>query len=121
MKKLTSISLALLAALVSTATVAQINVPLPTGVTPKPGSTPPLPPGLYVQVIDGLISVTNKSGAQSFSAGQFGYTASPSQPPVVVPKNPALQFTPPPSFTSSTKVAATTTAAKSGAVDCEVR
>jgi hypothetical protein len=49
-----------------------------------------LPPGLYVQVIDGLISVSNKGGAQSFAPGQFGFTPSPTQPPVVVPKNPAI-------------------------------
>jgi hypothetical protein len=37
-----------------------------------------LPPGLCVQVIDGLISVGNKGGAQGFAPGQFGFTPSPS-------------------------------------------
>ncbi len=102
--------------------LAQINIPLPTGLTPNPiGSTPPLPPGLYVQVIDGLISVTNRGGAQNFSAGQFGYTPTLMQPPVVVPKNPGLQFMPPPAFNSSSPIAGTSTPPKSNTVDCEVR
>src|SRR5471032_1189813 len=32
---------------------------------------PAVPPGLYVSVIDGQISVANKGGAANFSAGQF--------------------------------------------------
>lgn len=105
--------------------LAQINVPLPTGLTPtaNPGMTAPLPPGLYVQVIDGLINVTNKGGAQNFSAGQFGFTPSPLQPPVIVPKNPGLQFTPPVAFNLPPPAGTgnNTTPAKSNAVDCEVR
>jgi hypothetical protein len=57
-----------------------------------------LPIGLHVQVIDGVINLTNKGGSQSFSAGQFGYVASFARPPVIVPANPGIQFTPPPSF-----------------------
>jgi hypothetical protein len=121
MNKLTSVSLALLAALASTSALAQLNIPLPTGITTKPGGTPPLPPGLYVQVIDGLINVTNKGGTQNFAAGQFGYTAAPFQAPVVVPKNPGLQFTLPPAFSAPPPVSGTSTAPKSNAVDCEVR
>jgi hypothetical protein len=79
------------------------------------------PPGLYVQVIDGLIHVTNPSGTQNFSAGQFGYTASFTQPPVVVPKNPGIQFAPPPVFNSSSGPSSSTGPAKSNSVDCEVR
>ncbi|WP_241687845.1 FecR family protein [Janthinobacterium sp. 17J80-10] len=72
---------------------------LAQGVTsPVPGARPP---GLYVQVLDGMINVSNKGGAQNFSAGQFGYTANLQQPPVVVPSNPGLKFTPPPAFSSS--------------------
>jgi hypothetical protein len=29
---------------------------------------------LYVQVIDGLILLSNQGGTQQFSAGQFGFT-----------------------------------------------
>jgi len=86
--------------------------------------TPPaagLAPGLYVHVIDGIINLSNKGGTQNFSAGQFGYTASFVQPPVVVPANPGIQFTPPPAFSSSTAPSTSTSGNKSGSVDCEVR
>jgi hypothetical protein len=80
-------------------------------------------PGLYVQVVDGLIHMTNPAGSQNFSAGQFGYTANVSQPPVVVPANPGIQFTPPPTFKSSSPPASPTGTGATGAkqVDCEVR
>ena len=86
----------------------------------SPSSRSTLAPGLYVHVIDGLINLTNKGGSQNFSAGQFGYTSSFIKPPVMVPKNPGLQFTPPPAFSApaTTNTASTT---KSSAVDCEVR
>jgi hypothetical protein len=87
--------------------------------TPVPGAKSP---GLYVQVLDGMIHLTNGGGSQSFTAGQFGYTASFIQPPVVLPANPGMQFTPPPSFSSSS--AANPNTSGSGAaktVDCEVR
>jgi len=63
-----------------------------------PGGGGALAPGLYVQVIDGLINVSNKGGSQNFSAGQFGFTPNLNQPPVILPANPGIQFTPPPSF-----------------------
>lgn len=65
-----------------------------------------LAPGLYVHVIDGLINLSNRGGSQNFSAGQFGYTANVTQPPVIVPANPGLKFTPPPVFTTTEKQAA---------------
>lgn len=65
-----------------------------------------LAPGLYVHVIDGLIQLSNRGGVQSFAAGQFGFTASVTQPPVVVPRNPGIQFTPPPAFQTSQNQAA---------------
>lgn len=90
-------------------------------------NTPPqsaggLAPGLYVQVIDGIINLSNKGGSQSFAAGQFGFTGSIVQPPVVVPKNPGIQFNPPPAFSSSsTKQSNTGSTSKTNTVDCEVR
>ncbi|QJD89177.1 FecR domain-containing protein [Duganella dendranthematis] len=94
--------------------LAQAAIPAP--------NTPALPPGLYVQVIDGMINLTNKGGAQNFAAGQFGYTASPTQPPVIVPKNPGIQFTLPPAFTQPPAPAGgAATPPKSNTVDCEVR
>jgi hypothetical protein len=87
--------------------------------------TPPSPgraPGLYVQVLDGLIHVTNPAGSHNFAAGQFGYTASINVPPVIVPKNPGIQFTPPPAFSSSTGPQGTTSGPDRGdTVDCVVR
>ena len=109
MKKFTSSCLALLAALVSGSALAQNTPPLPGGARA---------PGLYVQVLDGLIHVTNPSGTSNFSAGQFGFTASVRQPPVLIPKNPAIMFTPPPAFNTSTPPGGSN---KSNTVDCEVR
>ena len=84
---------------------------------PNPSS---LNPGLYVQVLDGMINVSNGGGTQNFAAGQFGYTPSFTQPPVILPSNPGLQFTPPPSF-SSTTGQSNTSGGKPGDVDCIVR
>ena len=80
-----------------------------------------LAPGLYVHVIDGLIHVTNPAGTSNFSAGQFGFTPSIKLPPIVVPQNPGLQFTPPPSFSITGPAASSTAPGKSNTVDCEVR
>jgi len=91
--------------------IAQVALPAPnTG----------LAPGLYVHVIDGVINLSNKGGTQNFSAGQFGYTASFIKPPIVLPANPGLQFTPPPAFSSSSGVGSGAGSGKAG-VDCEVR
>ena len=88
--------------------------------TPLPGSAPGLAPGLYVQVLDGVIHVTNPAGTSNFIAGQFGYIPSIVQAPVVVPINPGIRFTQAPAFNSF--VAATgSTATKGAAMDCEVR
>lgn len=79
-------------------------------------------PGLYVQVLDGMINLTNTGGSQNFAAGQFGFTPSFTQPPVILPQNPGMQFTPPPAFNTSTSNQGTsTTTAKNNNVDCEVR
>jgi hypothetical protein len=80
-------------------------------------------PGLYVQVLDGMIHLTNSSGTQNFTAGQFGFAPTLHQPPVLVPANPGMQFTPPPSFTPSMapSTSSASNGAKSAAVDCEVR
>jgi len=80
-----------------------------------------LNPGLYVQVLDGAINVSNGGGTQNFTAGQFGYTPSFQQPPVILPTNPGLQFTPPPSFSSTTGSQGTAGGGKPGDVDCQVR
>jgi hypothetical protein len=119
MKTFTLNSLALLAALVSTGTLAQGVIP--PSALPRSPVAPPLPPGLYVSVTDGQIVLANKGGATNFTAGQFGYTASPTQPPVLVPKNPAIQFTPPPAFNNPVANNGAASGSKPGAVDCVVR
>lgn len=90
-------------------------------VVPPP-VTGPVPAGLYVSVLDGMITVSNRGGALNFSAGQFGYTPGAVVPPVIVPQNPGLQFTPPPAF--NTSIGGGTAGAAPNApkaVDCEVR
>jgi hypothetical protein len=95
---------------------------------PQPGAKAPvLPsggraPGLYVQVLDGMIHLSNGGGSQNFAAGQFGFTPNFQQPPVIVPANPGIHFQPPPAFSlPSTGQGGTGTGGKSNAVDCEVR
>lgn len=112
MKKFTSSCLALLAALVSSSALAQLAPPPPSAARA---------PGLYVQVLDGLIHVTNPSGTSSFSAGQFGFTPSLRQPPALIPKNPAIPFTPPPAFQINTSPGSNTSGSNKAAIDCEVR
>jgi hypothetical protein len=86
-----------------------------------PGQSNGLNPGLYVQVLDGMINVSNGGGTQNFTAGQFGFTPGFQQPPVILPTNPGMQFTPPPSFSSTTGSANGSTGGKPGDVDCIVR
>lgn len=87
-----------------------------------PTGTMPRPPGLYVQVLDGMINLTNNGGSQNFGSGQFGFTPSFRQPPVILPTNPGMQFSPPPSFSSSAgPTGGAGNSDKPNAVDCEVR
>jgi len=110
----------------STAALGDSGVP---GVVPlqlAQNTAPPTPangmnPGLYVQVLDGVINLTNGGGTQNFSAGQFGFTPGFQQPPVILPSNPGLQFTPPPSFSAPTSGTSGSSSSKSAAVDCIVR
>lgn len=78
-------------------------------------------PGLYVQVLDGMIHLTNNGGAQSFAAGQFGYAPSLQQPPVIIPANPGMQFAPPPAFSSTSGTAGAKQTSGPATVNCEVR
>lgn len=93
-----------------------------TPALPSPGTGSGLAPGLYVHVIDGIINLSNKGGTQTFAAGQFGYTASFVKPPVILPNNPGIQFTPPPAFSSSLgPQSGSGNSGKPKTVDCEVR
>lgn len=98
------------------------NPVAPAGAPVLPGLPGPQQPGLYVQVLDGLVALSNPAGIQIFQAGQFGFTPSFQTPPVILPQNPGLQFSPPPVFNSSTPQSGTGSGpAKSNTVDCEVR
>lgn len=90
----------------------------PPGINQQPGK---MAPGLHVSVIDGAIVVSNPAGAQLFSSGQFGFVGDLRTPPVIVPANPTLRFTPPPIFSSSLTSNTSTSAGGPAAVDCEVR
>ena len=94
--------------------------PLQLAQANPPTKPPALPAGLYVSVIDGAIIMSNRGGTQNFTAGQFGYTGSIVQPPVVVPANPGLKFTPPPAFNAAATTGGSSTS-KANTVDCEVR
>jgi hypothetical protein len=88
----------------------------------QPQGTPVLAPGLHLNVTDGAIVVTNNGGSLGFQAGQFGYVPNVNQPPVIVPSNPAIQFVPPPSFSSGTGSPTASTGPGQGqAADCIVR
>lgn len=81
---------------------------------------PTVAPGLYVDVISGAIALSNPAGAQVYQAGQFGFVPSFNQPPVLIPRMPALLLngvTPPPGavLLSPTDTTTTTTGAKDGA------
>jgi hypothetical protein len=95
----------------------------PLGQLPASPAGSARAPGLYVQVLDGMIHLNNGAGSQSFNAGQFGYTPSPSRPPVVMPHNPGMQFTPPPAFHSAVLggKAGNADSRSPAAIDCEVR
>jgi hypothetical protein len=83
-----------------------------------------LPKGLYVDVADGKIVVSNKGGAQLVTAGQFGFVPSPTALPVILPKNPGASFTPPPAMAGPApgqQKAGQAGSTPAKAVDCEVR
>ena len=56
-----------------------------------------LPAGTYVAVKFGAISTGNAQGNLSIKAGQVGFTP-PNAPPVQLPRDPGVGFTPPPSI-----------------------
>lgn len=93
---------------------------LPAPGRPPAGQAGGLAPGLHVFVVDGLIQLSNSGGSQAFSAGQFGFVRNNITPPIVVPNNPGLKFTPPPVF-SLNQNSRNGNTAKPATVDCEVR
>lgn len=70
------------------------------GGVPTPNGQPPAN-GLHVDVVSGAIQVTNPSGTQLYSAGQFGFVPSISLPPVIVPPTQGVAVTMPPTISSN--------------------
>jgi hypothetical protein len=61
------------------------------------GNCGSLPNGLYLFVLSGTIEVKNNAGTQSISAGQYAYVESLTSAPRILPGNPGINFTLPPS------------------------
>jgi len=56
------------------------------------GNCGSLPNGIYFFVPEGSITITNPAGTQTVSAGQYAYAQSINSPPVILPKNPGIEF-----------------------------
>lgn len=67
------------------------------GGVPTTGGVPP-PNGLHVDVTNGAITVSNPAGSIQINAGQFGFVANASTPPVPVPPQQGIQVTMPSSI-----------------------
>ncbi|MDO8595002.1 MAG: FecR domain-containing protein [Sulfuricaulis sp.] len=72
--------------------------------------------GLHVDVAEGAISVTNKSGTQVYAAGQFGFVRDVNATPVIVPPTTAPKPPPPPARFDTGKAGV----GKSSANECAV-
>lgn len=67
------------------------------GGVPTTGGQPP-PNGLHVDVTSGAIVMSNGAGTVQINAGQFGFAANASTPPVPVPPQQGIQVTMPSSI-----------------------
>lgn len=63
------------------------------GLTTPTGQ--PLPNGLHVDVASGAVSITNRTGTFTFSAGQFAFVPNPNLPPELVPPERGFRVTMP--------------------------
>jgi hypothetical protein len=94
---------------------------LAQGIPAGPPSGTGLPPGLHVQVLSGMIAVTYNGVTETFGERQYGYVRL-MEPPVLVPTNPGLRFTPPPAFSlGSPASGSANNPSSSNAVECVVR
>lgn len=76
-----------------------------------------LPNGLYLFVSSGAIIANNSGGSQHINAGQYAYVSSPGAKPVILPGNPGLNFSLPPSVTDKSG----SSKGKGSNTDCVVR
>lgn len=54
--------------------------------------------GLYIDVKNGAVEVTNTAGTQQVNAGQFSYVQNQNSPPAILQKSPRIKFMPPAEF-----------------------
>jgi len=77
--------------------------------------------GLYVDVSQGAVVLSNPSGMQVYQTGQFGYVANLQTPPVVIPPSQGVPVTMPPSISQNAGVGHSIGTGKTSDVDCVVR
>ncbi|CAE6734252.1 hypothetical protein R69927_02277 [Paraburkholderia domus] len=87
------------------------SVPTPSGNTPQNG--------LYVDVSQGAVVLSNPAGQQVYQTGQFGYVANLNTPPMVIPPAQGVPVTMPLSI--SRNAPATNAGGKGSDVDCVVQ
>jgi len=80
-----------------------------------------LPNGLYLYVIEGAVMLKNNTATQTFSAGQYAYMKDNQSKPVILPGKPDLNFTLPPSVTSSGNQGSKPGGNNTNQTDCTVR
>jgi len=62
-----------------------------------------IPDGFYLLVLEGIINVRNSAGSKNINAGQYAYVKNEVSEPQILPGNPGLDFTLPPSFRDVSK------------------
>lgn len=62
------------------------------------GNCGSIPNGLYLYVVQGVINVSNNAGSQNISAGQYVYVQNINAKPTILPANPGINFTLPPTI-----------------------
>jgi len=87
------------------------GVPTPNGSTPQNG--------LYVDVSQGAVVLSNPAGQQVYQSGQFGFVANLNTPPVVIPPTQGVPVTMPLSISKNAPPNQQT--AGNGDVDCVVQ
>ncbi len=94
----------------------------PVQVQADPDPESGVPGGTYVQVIDGLVVMTNKGGQTQYGAGQAGFAGDIKIQPILLPNKPNLKFAPPAAFQANAGGKGGDGAgAGKGEIDCEIR
>ena len=80
--------------------------------------------GLYLEVINGTVVITNDDGIKSsllVSTGQYAYVYNSATPPVVLPLRPNIPFSPPPSLKDSSTGSKENQSKSSSPTECQVK